>query len=193
MTAVAQSHHTRVVERTRVIAQSNHIMRVIAQRVIIYVAALTRLANSCEGGPIGGKIAGCWDLSLRAALSASAQARIMERKAARLQAGAACRGLTWLERAIAAKREEDITALARQLQVQQFPDGRRLSKDELAAAVLQRLYGFVRVSSSCFTILAGRTRPSAGIGVIDVQKLRGVFFPKAWRKVLPLGSLELFS
>ena len=132
------------------------------------MSSLTCLANSCEGGPTGGKIAGtrlvagtcrCVLLVARSgfanrgcAISASAQAHIMQREVARLQAGAARHGLPWLEGEIAAKRKEDITAL-RQLQVRQFADGRRLSKDELAAAVAeadsaghaQTSYGFVRV------------------------------------------------
>ena len=41
-----------------------------------------------------------------AAISASAQAPIMEREVARLQAGAARRGLPWLEGQIAAKRKK---------------------------------------------------------------------------------------
>ena len=53
----------------------------------------------------------------------------MEREVARLQAGVARHGLPWLEGEIGAKRKEDGDAAA-----DATADGRRLSKDELAAA-----------------------------------------------------------
>ena len=92
---------------------------------------------------------------------------------ATIRAGLAEKGKAWLQQEVAAKAQPQLCALARQLNVRQRVAGGKVTKADLAAAAV--------VEQLC--------------GQVGSKAAQSCVFPKAWRRVLPLDSLEfeLFS
>ena len=73
------------------------------------------------------------------------------------------------------------------------PDPSGPDQGEIALSLVALLYKAASSATPAVRMVPGRSaRILGGCGAVG-DTARAYFFPKAWRRVLPLGSLELFS
>ncbi|CAJ1444077.1 unnamed protein product, partial [Effrenium voratum] len=95
---------------------------------------------------------------------------------ATLRAGLSEKGTAWLQQEVAAKAQPQLRALARQLDVRQRVAGGKVTKADLAAAVVEQLCGQEPSSSSTPAVTVARLR--------EVVAAKGDQGPAALRALL---------